>query len=164
MRTLILVFALALLAAAAPLEATTPGAAAPPLVLPRADGRELALAELRGQVVYVDFWASWCGPCRKSFPWMNAMQRRYGARGLVVLAVNLDETRAEAERFLAETPAEFTVLYDAAGTSARSWRVKGMPSSYLVGADGKVQYVHAGFREEQRDELEQRIRQALPPD
>lgn len=93
---------------------------------------------------------------------MNRMQQRYGPEGLVVLGVNLDEARPQAERFLEQTPAEFGILFDAQGLSARAWRVKGMPSSYLVGADGKVRYIHTGFREDQRDALEQQIRQALP--
>jgi thiol-disulfide isomerase/thioredoxin len=141
--------------------ATTPGATAPALELPQANGSPLRLAELMGQVVYVDFWASWCGPCRKSFPWMNAMQQRYGSQGLVILAVNLDEARADAEAFLATTPAAFTLLYDPSGQSARAWRVKGMPTSYLIGANGTVRLVHTGFREEQRVELERQIRLAL---
>jgi len=154
--------ALIALAAAWPALAVTVGAEAPALELPAADGSMRQLAQFRGKAVYVDFWASWCGPCRKSFPWMGAMQERYGTEGLVVLAVNLDEERADAERFLAETPARFAVLFDRQGKSAHAWRVKGMPTSYLIGPDGKVLAVHTGFREEHREELEKQIRLALP--
>lgn len=164
MRALSIVFAFFLFGLASLCQAAIQDQEAPPLALPRADGRVLDLAGLRGKVVYVDFWASWCGPCRKSFPWMNAMQQKYEAKSFVVLGINLDESREDAARFLSQTPAEFTVLYDPEGKSARAWRVKGMPSSYLIGADGKVRFVHTGFREEQRDELEQRIKQALPRD
>lgn len=150
------------LGAAIPARAAGVGAEAPPLELPAADGRPLQLAQLRGKAVYLDFWASWCAPCRKSFPWMGRMQERYGAEGLVVLAVNLDENRADAQRFLEATPARFTVLYDPQGNSARAWRVKGMPTSYLIGPDGKITFVHTGFREEHGEELEKEIRRALP--
>ena len=76
------------------------GDAAPPFTLPTAGADAVALQGLRGRVVYVDFWASWCGPCRRSFPWMNEMQQKYGPRGLTIVGVNVDKRRADAERFL----------------------------------------------------------------
>src|SRR3990172_12963604 len=93
---------------------------------------EMSLAQLRGKVVYLDYWASWCGPCRESFPWMNELQTRYGEKGLVVLAVNVDADRIDAERFLAEHPASFRIAWDPKGDTARTLRVKGMPSSFLL--------------------------------
>src|SRR2546427_1432439 len=110
------------------------GERAPPFALPTAAGDTVALAQLRGKVVYVDFWASWCGPCRRSFPWMNAMNRKYGAQGLAIVAINVDKKRADAERFLAQIPAEFTVVFDAPGAVPAAYAVKGMPSSYLIDA------------------------------
>lgn len=136
------------------------GAAAPAFDLPGKDGA-VQLAKLQGKVVYVDFWASWCGPCRQSFPWMNEMQAKYGARGLQVVGVNLDAKSDAARRFLAETPARFTIAFDPAGATPRAYGIKGMPSSVLIGADGKVLYEHAGFKEADRAELEQAIRKAL---
>lgn len=119
------------------------------------------LSDLKGKVVYVDFWASWCGPCRQSFPWMNDMQRKYGARGLQVVAINLDAKRADADRFLAQNAAGFALAFDSKGESARRFAVKAMPSSMLIGADGKLLYVHQGFRLEERAELEGRLAAAL---
>src|SRR5581483_7906899 len=81
------------------------GEAAPAFALPSAQGSTVALADLRGKVVYVDFWASWCGPCKRSFPWMNELAQRYGKDGLAIVAVNVDKKRSDAERFLATTPA-----------------------------------------------------------
>ena len=104
--------------------------------LPTAKGETVALDKLRGKVVYVDFWASWCGPCRRSFPWMNEMQRKYGPRGFVDRRVNVDKKREDAERFLAQNPAEFTIVFDEAGATPAAYAVKGMPSSYLVDARG----------------------------
>ena len=136
------------------------GAAAPPFDLPGANGA-VKLAALKGKLVYVDFWASWCGPCRQSFPWMNEMQARYGARGLQVVGVNLDAQAEDARRFLGETPARFTIAFDPAGATPRAYGIKGMPSSVLVGPDGKVLFQHAGFKEADRAELEKAIQGAL---
>ena len=152
-----LVLALSPLAAAA----VGTGEAAPPLVLADAKGETVALDKLRGKVVYVDFWASWCGPCKRSFPWMNELSQRYGADGFTIVAVNVDKKRAEAERFLAQTPARFTVVYDAAGATPAAWAVKGMPSSYLLDRTGKVVLVEQGFRDEQKPAVEQKIRDSL---
>src|SRR5262245_55408274 len=80
-----------------------------------ADGT-LDLSHYRGRLVLVDFWASWCAPCRQSFPWLNEMQSRYGKRGLVVVGVNVDRQRADADRFLKETPAKFQIVYDPDGS------------------------------------------------
>ncbi len=87
------------------------------------------LAPIKGKVIWVDFWASWCAPCRRSFPWLNSMQRRYGARGLQVIGVNLDKDRKLAEGFLAETPAAFGLRFDPDGKLAKQFDVKAMPSS-----------------------------------
>jgi peroxiredoxin len=137
------------------------GVPAPQFELPGKDGAAVQLAKLQGRLVYVDFWASWCGPCRQSFPWMNEMQARYGARGLQVVGVNLDAKSDDARRFLAETPARFTIAFDPAGATPRAYGIKGMPSSVLIGPDGKVLYEHAGFKEADRAALEQVIQKAL---
>lgn len=140
--------------------AVVPGDPAPDFQLPGL--REpVQLAGLRGKVVYLDFWASWCGPCKQSFPWMNDLQKRYGAQGLQVVAVNVDTHMDAATRFLAEVPVNFTVAFDNKGSSPRQYAIKGMPTSVLIGADGKVLLTHSGFRAEDRAELEQRIAQAL---
>ncbi|MEP7295297.1 MAG: TlpA disulfide reductase family protein [Burkholderiales bacterium] len=121
-----------------------------------------SLAALKGKVVYLDFWASWCGPCRQSFPWMNEMQAKYGARGFEVLAINVDAKREDADKFLAQTAATFNIAFDARGETPRAYGIKGMPSSVLIGADGKVLFMHAGFRDDERQTLEAQIAAALP--
>jgi peroxiredoxin len=93
---------------------------------------------------------------------MNELQSRLGARGLQVLGINLDAKREDANRFLAQHPARFALGFDPSGDSAKRFGIKAMPSSVLIGADGRVLFTHAGFREEQRAELEQRITAALP--
>jgi thiol-disulfide isomerase/thioredoxin len=137
------------------------GEPAPAFSLPGGRGEPVALDKLRGQVVYVDFWASWCGPCKRSFPWMNELAQRYGASGLAIVAVNVDKKREDAERFLASTPAQFTIVYDPAGATPAAWAVKGMPSSYLVDRAGRVVLVEQGFRDEQKAGVENRIRELL---
>jgi thiol-disulfide isomerase/thioredoxin len=136
------------------------GAAAPELNLPGASGA-VKLADYKGKLVYVDFWASWCKPCLQSFPWMNEMQERYGAKGFQVIGVNVDAKSDDARRFLAETPAKFVVAFDAKGEAPKSYAIKGMPTSFLVGPDGKVLLQHAGFRDSDREALEAKIRQSL---
>jgi thiol-disulfide isomerase/thioredoxin len=118
----------------------------------RAAAPALDLDQYRGKVVYLDFWASWCEPCRKSFPWMNAMQKAYGARGLVIIAVNVDTQRMDADRFLKAVPASFQVIYDPAGELAQQYRLSRMPSSFIIGPDGHVRAHHEGFtRDSPRD-------------
>ena len=121
----------------------------------------VSLVQLKGKLVYVDFWASWCGPCKQSFPWMNDMQAKYGPRGLQIVGINVDAKTQDAEKFLAQVPASFAVAYDAKGDTPRRYEIKGMPSSVLVGPDGKVIKVHAGFRDDERKALEDAIVAAL---
>jgi len=118
---------------------------------------------LRGHVVYVDFWASWCDPCRRSFPWLRALHDKYSAQGLVIVAINLDKDRAAAERFLVKYPAPFRVAFDPAGGAAEAFHVQAMPSSYLVGKDGRVLEAHAGFDNKQAAAIEQRIQKECAP-
>jgi thiol-disulfide isomerase/thioredoxin len=119
------------------------------------------LAELKGKVVYLDFWASWCVPCRQSFPWMGSLQRSLEKDGLVVVAVNLDQMRADADQFLTEFKPPFRVAFDPQGGLAERFHVRGMPTSVLIGRDGQTKLVHQGFRAKDREALEQQIRSAL---
>jgi cytochrome c biogenesis protein CcmG/thiol:disulfide interchange protein DsbE len=121
----------------------------------------LDLPRLRGKVVLVDFWASWCRPCRQSFPWLNAMQSKYADRGLVVIGVNVDRDRAEADRFLRDVPAAFRIVYDPAGTLASKYDLPGMPVSYVIGPKGEVVGRHVGFRNALRAEREAELQKLL---
>ncbi|MDM5181628.1 TlpA disulfide reductase family protein [Massilia sp. DJPM01] len=145
---------------AVPASALDAGKPAPAFDLAGPDGA-VKLEKYAGKVVYLDFWASWCGPCRQSFPWMNEMQAKYGAQGLQIVGVNVDAKVDDARGFLATTPARFAIGFDPAGATPRSYGVKGMPSSVLIGADGKVLFEHSGFKAADRDQLETRIKAAL---
>lgn len=119
------------------------------------------LKNLRGKVVLLDFWASWCGPCRHSFPWMNDLQKRHGNEGLVIVAVNMDQDRKLAERFLNQTPAQFRVEYDGEGALATRFDVTSMPESVLIDRNGRVRELHKGFRVDEESKREQSILQLL---
>ena len=119
------------------------------------------LANYRGKVVYVDFWASWCDPCRKSFPWMNKMQEQYKKYGFEVVAINLDEDKDLANQFLNEVPANFTIAFDPKGKTAESYGLKVMPSSYLIDKNGNLVTAHRGFKAKDTAKMEQQIRQLL---
>lgn len=122
---------------------------------------EFDLAQHRGKVVVVDFWASWCKPCRQSIPWLNDMHARYSAQGLVVLGVNVDAERTDAEKFLRQTPIDFAVVFDSNGDLARKFALKGMPSSLVFDRDGKLVATHLGFQTARKDARETDLRNLL---
>ena len=115
----------------------------------------------KGQVVYLDFWASWCIPCKKSFPWMNEMQAKYKDKGFKVITVNLDVEKSLADEFLAENEANFTVVYDPKGNVAKEFKLKGMPSSYVFDKNGKPVKAHVGFFDKKKAEYEAEIIELL---
>jgi thiol-disulfide isomerase/thioredoxin len=127
----------------------------------RAAAPALDLGQYRGKVVYLDFWASWCEPCRKSFPWMNAMQKAYGERGLVIIAVNVDTERKDADRFLNAVPASFHIIYDPEGELAQQYQLSRMPSSFIIGPDGHVAAHHEGFTRDSPRDGESEIQRLL---
>jgi len=122
----------------------------------------LDLGAYEGKVVVVDFWASWCVPCRRSFPWMNEMTTKYGDDGLVFIGINVDAVRADAEAFLADYPAEFRIMYDdPARTLAREFEVMAMPTSYIFDRTGSQVGRHLGFKVLKQDEYEALIVETL---
>ncbi len=140
------------------------GDAAPNVTLPTSaatPATAIDFGKLKGKIVYVDFWASWCGPCKQSFPWMNDMHTKYGPQGLQIVAINVDAKAADAERFLATSSAKFIVAFDAKGETPKQFGVKSMPTSFLVNSDGKIMLVHSGFRDADRAQLEAAIVGAL---
>ena len=122
---------------------------------------EFDLSDYKGNVVIVDFWASWCVPCRRSFPWYNAMHDKYGDKGLIIVAVNLDAEREAAEKFLAEYPPRFEIVYDESKDLAREFEVVAMPTSYVIGRDGNIRERHFGFKVKKQEEYEAAIVGAL---
>jgi thiol-disulfide isomerase/thioredoxin len=117
---------------------------------------------LKGKVVLLDFWASWCDPCKASFPAMEELHKRYEAQGLVVIAVNVDEKKSDMDGFLKKNAASFTIVRDAAQKLVAQAGIATMPSSFIVDQEGKVRFVHAGyFGEETKKQYQQQIESLL---
>ena len=123
--------------------------------------KEVKLSDYKGQVVYLDFWASWCTPCKDSFPWMNAMQAKYKDKGVTFIAINVDRKPTDAKTFLTNTPADFLIAFDSTGKIPRQYDVMGMPSAFVIGKDGNILYSHIGFHKNNLSEYEAHIQQAV---
>lgn len=121
------------------------------------------LSAYRGKVVIVDFWASWCVPCRRSFPWLDSMQRKYGEDGLVVIGINEDNEPQDAEAFLTAFPVTFPIIADPDGKLAREFDLVAMPSSFVIGRDGELAVRHLGFKSAKEAEYEATLRRLLGP-
>lgn len=160
----LLSLALALVLAVSPRPvpaAEPPAASTTPAAPPAGDGAAFDVSRYAGKVVYLDFWASWCGPCVQSFPWMQSISDRYGPRGLSVVAINLDKSRAAADKFLARSPVRFDLYFDPQGRFAERYQVSGMPNSFLLDRQGRVIHRHVGFLPADQAALEARIQEAL---
>jgi len=123
---------------------------------------ELSLDQYRDQIVYVDFWASWCIPCKKSFPWMNKMHQKYKDQGLKIIAINVDENPTDADKFLAENPAKFEIMRDPEGGLAKKYKLVGMPTSLLFDTQGKLVSRHVGFKKGDVEGYETDLKKLLP--
>lgn len=119
------------------------------------------LRQFNGKVLYVDFWASWCGPCAQSFSFLNELDRDLRDRGLQIVGVNLDENPEDAKAFLAQHPASFAVAADASGQCPQQFGVQAMPSSYLIDRRGVIRHVHLGFRPGETEQMRALVEQLL---
>ena len=125
------------------------------------DIRDFNLEQYRGKVLYLDFWASWCKPCQKSFPWMNRLQGKFPADRFEVVTINLDSDRKPMLRFLERIPADFTIYHDASGHTAEKFKLPGMPTSYLIDQNGKPVSRHIGFFTDKTARIEEEIRNLI---
>jgi len=121
----------------------------------------LALSNYRGKVVYIDFWASWCGPCQTAMPLIEQLSKEFPADQFQVLAVNLDDKPEKAKAFLAAHKVSYPSVSDPQGNLPKSFGLKTMPTSYLIDRAGVVRYVHPGFRASDIDDLRKKIREVL---
>lgn len=137
---------------------------APNLTLKTLDNSDLKISDLKGEVVYVDFWATWCPPCRQSFPWMEEMHQRYSDLGFKVVAISLDNKRDVIDQFLKTMKTSFVIAHDPAGDSANAFKVKGMPSSYLIDRKGNIHMSHMGFNDRDKEKLESQIKDLIAQD
>ncbi|MFO7190083.1 MAG: TlpA disulfide reductase family protein [Pseudomonadota bacterium] len=119
---------------------------APAFTLPSRSGDTVSLADLQGQVVMLNFWASWCGPCRQEMPLLEQMHKRYSALGFTLLGVNVEANTEDAERFLEATPVSFPILFDKDSKVSRLYNVSAMPSTVFIDRKGNVRHVHRGYK------------------
>jgi len=138
--------------------AVSAGEKAPNFSLPGIKtGNPMSLKSLRGKVVYLDFWASWCGPCRQSLPMLNDLRNELRKQGFEVLAVNLDEDKEDAKAFLKQFPVSYPVLLDPKGKTPQKYELPGMPTSYLIDRKGRVKSVHIGFKKQDINKIRQEV-------
>jgi peroxiredoxin len=134
---------------------------APDFTLRSADGPNVRLLEQRGRVVMVNFWATWCGPCRQEMPHLNRLYGKYRDAGFVLLAVNIDEDQAKAIALATRLGLRFPVLLDTDKKVSRLYDLSTMPSTVLIDRDGRMRYVHLGYRDGYEDTYETQIRELL---
>jgi thiol-disulfide isomerase/thioredoxin len=154
---------LALIAGFAPfaIAASADRMPAPAIALPDRSGSLIPLQSFRGRVVLLDIWASWCPPCRVAFPAYDALYREYRARGFDVLAVNVDEKRSAADDFLKGRDFQIRVLFDPKGTAPAGFKLRGMPTSYLIDRQGAIRFSHEGFTDKVVPQYRREIEQLL---
>lgn len=131
---------------------------APDFTLKSRDGKNVRLSDLRGQVVLLNFWASWCGPCRQEMPILDEIHNKYKNLGFSVLGVNLDAKSSKAINYLKDTPVSFPVLYDPKGEVSGQYGVQAMPSTVVIDKDGNVRYLHEGYKSGYEDDYRKQIK------
>ena len=145
-RRLLLACCLSLSVPGVAVAAATPGSAAPDFSLAARDGGKVRLADLKGQVVMINFWATWCGPCRQEMPLLAQLNTKYEPLGFTLLGVNVEPDSAAAVTWLKGMPVTFPILFDTDSTVAGSFGVEGMPSTVFVDRKGQVRYIHQGYK------------------
>jgi len=156
-----LMLAAALLLASPAVLALNPGEPAPVVATKSTDGQWQRLQDYRGKVVYVDFWASWCAPCRQALPQYERLYRELGPSGFVVLAINVDTEQRLAQRMLKQIPMSFPVILDPQGVLAERFSPPTMPTGYLIDRQGVVRYVHTGYKAEDLPAFETLVRKMV---
>jgi len=134
---------------------------APGFSLQSRDGNTVSLGDLQGQVVMVNFWATWCGPCREEMPHLEALYQRYSDLGFTLLGVNVEEDSSGADEFLAETPVSFPILFDPGNEVSEMYDVIAMPSTVLIDRSGNMRFIHHGYQTGYEGEYQTQIRALL---
>ncbi|BFM17725.1 TlpA disulfide reductase family protein [Maricurvus nonylphenolicus] len=141
--------------------AETISGAAPDFTLKSNGGKNLRLSEHRGEVVMINFWASWCGPCRQEMPELDKLHQRYQDAGFTVLGVNVETDTKAANKLLKKIPVTFPVLYDTESTASKLFDVDAMPTTLLVDRNGQLRYLHRGYKPGYEDKYRQQIKELI---
>jgi thiol-disulfide isomerase/thioredoxin len=150
-----------LLAVAWPAAATDGAVPAPAFTLASRGGGEVSLADLKGQVVMINFWASWCGPCRQEFPALDQIYAKYRPMGFTLVAINVESEKADAEKFLGATPVSFPILFDPDNAVSGQYGVSAMPTTVLVDRQGRVRWQHRAYKPGDEAKYIEQVRAAL---
>ena len=134
---------------------------APDITLASRSGKNVRLAEMRGDVILLNFWASWCGPCRKEMPKLEALHQKYKDLGVRIVGINLDSEQGLAEPLLQSTEVSFTILYDPTGSAGEKFGVSAMPSTYIIDRDGRIRYHHKGYQAGYEKKYEEQLKALL---
>ena len=141
--------------------ATAERTAAPDFTLKSATGENIKLSELRGQVVMINFWASWCGPCRQEMPLLDELHSRYSPMGFTLLCVNVEKDSSKAKALLKDLPVNFPILFDQQNQVSKDYDVVAMPSTVIVDRDGNIRYIHKGYKPGDENAYQDMIRTVL---
>lgn len=141
--------------------ATELSGAAPDFTLASNMGKNMRLAEMRGSVVMINFWASWCGPCRQEMPILEELYQRYNKAGFTILGVNVEPDSAEADKILKDIKISFPVLYDTESKVSELYGVQAMPSTIIIDRDGNMRYLHRGYKPGYEDEYREQIKELI---
>jgi thiol-disulfide isomerase/thioredoxin len=155
------IFSSLLLVMSHSLLAATVQGAAPDFTLKSLSGENLKLSELRGEVVMVNFWASWCGPCRQEMPLLEQLYKRYQPMGFTILGINVEEDIGAAKKVLQELPVSFPILFDQENIISERYQVSAMPSTFLLDRDGKLRYLHKGYQPGYEERYQAQIRELI---
>ena len=142
-------------------EATAERSPAPDFTLKSSSGENIKLSELRGQVVMINFWASWCGPCRQEMPLLDELHARYSPMGFTMLGVNVEKDSSKARALLKDLPVEFPILFDQKNQVSKDYDVIAMPSTVLVDRDGNIRYIHRGYKPGDENTYQDMIRSVI---
>lgn len=149
------------LVASATLSLSASADPAPDFTLPSSIGENVRLAEQRGQVVMLNFWASWCGPCRKEMPLLDEMSKRYGAAGFVLYGVNVEEDNTDAKKLIKQLGVTFPILYDTESKASSLYNVDAMPTTVLIDKKGEIRFVNRGYKEGDENKYRDQIRELI---
>jgi peroxiredoxin len=134
---------------------------APAFTLATLSGQQAALSQYKGQVVMVNFWATWCGPCQQEMPLLDQMYKKYKPAGFTLIGVNVDKQEPPVKELLARKPVSFPILLDPANQVSKEYHVDEMPSSVIIDRKGEIRYIHRGYKPGDENEYQDRIRQLI---